>query len=207
MERRKQRWIFRLLKLMVAVFLIVAALFSWKPVSNLFHNVTGEIEVQSSVLRKKLESSKRLEVTKVDEEGTLEADTSVIILGKVGSTTIRYRYTASLGIDLEKVIIDTDSDSIIFSIPDPEVLNDGIEALEVKKRDFFSKAIDKSVETLLYEQRIRCREQYLNEKIHSERIWTDTIKAFNDTLGSWLDGYGERHYQFEFVRLNNYLYE
>ena len=58
----------------------------------------------------------------------------------------------------------TDSDRIIFTLPDPEVLNDGIEALEINRHDFFSKAIDKSVESLLSEQRLKCREQYLTEK-------------------------------------------
>ena len=53
----------------------------------------------------------------------------------------------------------TDSDRIIFALPDPEILNDGIEALEINKNNLFSKAIEKSVETLLNEQKMKCREQ------------------------------------------------
>lgn len=166
-------------------------------------DVTGEIRKQSVILEQKLESSKRLEVTKVDEEGVLVAETSVIILGTVGSTTIRYRYTASLGIDLSKVAMTTDSDRIIFSLPDPEVLNDGIEAIEINKKDFFSKAVDKSVEKLLNEQLLKCREQYLNKKKHSEKTWNDLVAAFNDTVCQWLENSGERHYEFEFRRQND----
>ena len=69
-----------------------------------------------------MESSKRLEVTTVDEEGTLEAKTSVVLLGTVGSTTIRYRYSASIGIDLAKVEMSADGDSLVFLMPDPEIL-------------------------------------------------------------------------------------
>ena len=67
-------------------------------------DVTGEIRTQSRIIEQKLESSQRLEVTSVDEEGVLESNTSVIIFGTVGTTSIRYRYTASIGVDLSKVI-------------------------------------------------------------------------------------------------------
>ena len=56
---------------------------------SLLPDVTGEIRTQSKIIEQKLESSQRLEVTTVDEEGLLKADTNVIILGTVGSTTIR----------------------------------------------------------------------------------------------------------------------
>ena len=96
----------------------------------------------------------------------------------------------------------TDSDRIIFELPDPEILNDGIEALEINKNNFFSKAIEKSAETLLNEQKLKCREQYITEKQHSERAWEDIRKSFEDTICQWLENFGERHYEFEFVRQN-----
>ena len=172
-------------------------------IRQLLPDATGEIRVQSMILEQKLESSKRLEVTTIDEEGVLEAKTNVIILGTVGTTTIRYRYTASVGIDLSKVVMTTDSDRIIFELPDPEVLNDGIEALEINKNNFFSKAVEKSVETLLNEQKLKCREQYISEKQHSDRAWEDIRKSFETTICQWLEQYGERHYDFEFVKLND----
>ena len=82
-------------------------------------------------------------------------------------------------------------------------LNDGIEALEISKNNLFSKAIEKSVETLLNEQKMKCREQYVTEKEHSDRAWEDIRKSFEETICQWLENYGERHYEFEFVRLND----
>ena len=181
--KRAGKWILSLIsKAIVIALVIMIVLFASDPLRDLIRNVKGEIDIQSSILKQKMESSKRLEVTTVDEEGTLEASTSVIIFGKVGSTVIRYRYTASLGIDLNKVIMDTDSDRIVFIMPDPEVLNDGIEALEINQHNFFSKAIEKSVEEILNEQRIKCREQYLKENEYTERNWEDTVKAFRETI-------------------------
>ena len=197
------KWILKVItKAAVIALVIMIVLFASDPFREMLRNVRGEIRLQSTILKQKLESSKRLEVTKIDEEGTLEAKTSVVLLGTVGSTTIRYRYTASVGIDLGKVVMSTDNDSIVFLMPEPEILNDGIEPLEINKNNLFSKAIDKSTETLLNEKRMKCREEYMESGLYADRNWEDLVKAFQDTICSWLDDYGERHYQFVFIREN-----
>jgi len=199
--KKMGKWALSLITKALVIILVVLLLpFAKSIVGYFMPDITGEISVQSKILEQKLESSKRLEVTKADENGVLEAETNVIILGTVGKTTIEYRYTASIGIDLRKVIITTDNDRIVFLMPEPEILNDSIEALKINRQDLFSKAIDKSIETLLSEQRIACREQYLVDKTKMENIWNDTISAFRDTICYWLEEYGERHYEFEFIR-------
>ena len=198
--KKTGKWLLGVITKVIVIILVVLLLPQFGRLFSLLPDITGEIDMQSSILEQKLESSKRLEVTKVEEEGVFNAKTNVIILGTVGSTTIRYRYTASLGIDLSKVIMTSDSDRIVFLLPAPEVLNDGIEAVEVNKHDFFSKAIDKSVESLLSEQKQKCRNQYLNEKEHTDQTWNDIVKAFDETLCQWLENCGERHYEFEFRR-------
>ena len=201
--KKTGKWLLSLLtKALVIILVILLLPLARTLIRRIMPDAAGEIRIQSMVLEQKLESSKRLEVTTIDEEGILEAKTNVVILGTVGSTTIRYRYTASVGIDLSKVVMTTDSDRIIFELPDPEILNDGIEALEINKNNFFSKAIEKSAETLLNEQKLKCREQYITEKQHSERAWEDIRKSFEDTICQWLENFGERHYEFEFVRKN-----
>ena len=201
--KKTGKWLLSLLSKALIIILVILLLpLARTLIRRIMPDAAGEIRVQSMILEQKLESSKRLEVTTIDEEGILEAKTNVVILGTVGSTTIRYRYTASVGIDLSKVVMTTDSDRIIFELPDPEILNDGIEALEINKNNFFSKAIEKSAETLLNEQKLKCREQYITEKQHSERAWEDIRKSFEDTICQWLENFGERHYKFEFVRQN-----
>ena len=69
----------------------------------------------------------------------------------------------------------------------------------INRHDLFSKAIDKSVETLLAEQREKCRQKFIIEKEHSDKIRNDAIQAFNETICRWLDGYGERHYEIEIL--------
>ena len=198
--KRTGKWLLSVFTKVIVVILVILLL---PYARDLYHliipDATGEIRTQSKILEQKLESSQRLEVTTIDEEGILTADTNVIILGTVGTTRIKYRYTASVGIDLSKVIMTVDSDRIIFTLPDTEILNDGIEALEINKNNLFSKAIEKSTETLLAEQRIRCREQYITDEQHSQKTRDDTVKAFNETICQWLESYGERHYEFEII--------
>lgn len=201
--KKTGKWALSVISKALVVILVILFLPYAKDLWRLIRpDVMGEIRTQSRIIEQKLESSQRLEVTTVDEEGVLESETNVIIFGTVGTTTIRYRYTASIGIDLSKVIMIAESDRILFSLPDPEIINDGIEALEINRRNLFSKAIEKSVETLLSEQRLKCREQYLTDQAHSDRIRLDAEKAFTETVCQWLEGSGERHYEFV-IRMQN----
>ena len=182
----------------IAIILVVVLLPYAKLIFGLIvPGIRGEIVKHSEIIEKKLESSQRLEVTTVNEEGILHADTKVIIFGKVGSTTIKYRYTASIGVDLKKVILTEDTDRIIIILPEFEVLNDGIEALDVSKNDFFSYAIDTPPEVLLAEQRKKCREQIFADREQSQTIREHAVKAFHETICQWLEGNGERHYEIE----------
>ena len=198
--KKTGKWAFSVFTKAIVIILVILLLPYAKELYHLIvPNVTGEILTQSRIIEQKLESSQRLEVTKVEEEGMIESKTNVIIFGTVGTTTIKYRYTASIGIDLKNVIMTPDGDRIVFLLPEADVLNDGIEAIEINRHDLFSKAIDKSVETLLAEQREKCRQKFIIEKEHSDTIRNDAIQAFNETICRWLDGYGERHYEIEIL--------
>ena len=201
--KKTGKWALSVVSKALVVILVILLLPYAKDLWRLIRpDVMGEIRTQSRIIEQKLESSQRLEVTSVDEEGVLQSETNVIIFGTVGTTTIRYRYTASIGIDLSKVVMIAESDRILFTLPDPEIINDGIEALESNRHNLFSKAIEKSVETLMSEQRQKCREQYLTDQAHSDRIRLDAEKAFTETVCQWLEGSGERHYEFV-IRMQN----
>jgi len=199
--KRTGKWIASLVSKVAVVLLVILLLpFAKELFTGLLPDIHGEISTQSRILEQKLKSSKRLEVTTVEEEGMLESKTSVILLGTVGKTYIRYRYSASIGVDLSLVELSAEEDRIVFTIPPWEVLQDGIEALDVRRLDFFSHAIDKSTEQLLAEQKALCREQFSVGGEHDEALWADTTRAFEETICEWLETYGDRHYRFEFLR-------
>lgn len=203
--KKAGRWALSLVSKAIVVVLAVLLLPFAGSLWNLIRpDVHGEIQVQSRIIEQKLKASERLEVTTV-EESVLEAKTKVVLFGTVGTTTIRYRYTASIGFDLSKVMMTEDSDRIVFTLPKPEILNDGIEALEINRHNFFSKAIEKSVETLLAEQKNTCRKHYLSDREQNETIRKNAESAFTDTICKWLEGAGDRHYEFEILFSENSL--
>ena len=70
--KKTGKWIASVIaKALVIILVIVLLPFARTLFRHLLPDATGEIRVQSVILEQKLESSKRLEVTKVDEEGTL----------------------------------------------------------------------------------------------------------------------------------------
>ena len=186
--KKSGKWVFSVFTKAIVIILVILLLpYARDFLQLIAPNVTGEILTQSKIIEQKLESSQRLEVTTVEEEGIIESKTNVIIFGTVGTTTIKYRYTASIGIDLKKVIMTPDGDRIIFHLPEADILNDGIEAIEINRHNLFSKAIEKS------------QNQFISEKEHSEKIRDDAIRAFHETVCKWLDSYGERHYKIEIL--------
>ena len=183
-----------------AVILIVIAVFPYmqKVSARLFPSLSGDVQIQSTVLMNDLRSSARLETLIVDEEGVLVSETNVILLGTVGKTVISYRYEGSFGIDLKKVQIQLKGNDLTFLIPPLEVLNDRITPLEINKNDFLSHAIDKQPEELLNEQRLKCQKKYLDDSRTSEEIIQKTKNAFEETIGEWMNTYGKQHYVIHF---------
>ncbi len=188
-------------RLLLLLLVIVLLPYCFRLAESVFPDLTGNIESQSAVLMRELQSSSRLETTIVDEEGVIDSKTSVILLGTVGTTTVHYRYHASIGIDLSRVQMKISGKNITFLLPELEVLNDSIEMLKVQKNDFLSHAIDKDVNLLLSEQREKSRAYYLDQNEHSEKAWEDTRKAFENTIAQWITRVGGEKYTITYERL------
>ena len=186
-ERRFRRLPF----LIIRLFLLVVILLSLPQLLDAFRSLmpgaTGHVERETIVLKQYLRASKRLETMTVDEEGTIETNTNVVLLGTIGKQKIHYRYKASIGIDLTAVQISTEGDTVVFILPDPEVLNDSIEPIRIEKHDFWSYAIEKKTEEILEEEKSVCRERYLNEEQYRLKIREATHKAFEETIIKWME--------------------
>ncbi len=194
-----RRRIFRMFRNAFTVLLVLLLLpFALRLADRLFPDLTGRIQAQSTLLLRELKASSRLETMKVSEEGTLESNTRVILLGEVGRTTIHYRYEGSFGIDLGRVELRTEGTKLIFLLPPIEILNDHIEPLTVRRKDFLSYAIDPSIQSLMELQRLKCRDQILTEKAVAEEAWEDTVQAFRKTIAQWIDEGNSQLFTYEY---------
>lgn len=154
---------------------------------------------ESAILARHMRQSARLETSQVDDEGVMESTVKALFLGPVQTTTVRYQYKASLGIDLNKVEIDVDRKVITMKLPPLEVLADSLTVLDIKQDDFLLPMKEEELQELLAGEQEKCREHYLQENEESEQAWQNTLAAMENTIGPWIT-WDDPNIQLKFVR-------
>lgn len=140
----------------------------------------------SAVLAAKLENSARLETLKVEEEGVLHYDIRAAFIGSVAEVNVSYRYEASFGIDLSQVTMQVMNGEIIFTLPQPTLIQDVLTPSEVHKEDFWYKGFSmEDYEKLLESERVARRDNYLSGE-NRQQLLDATITAFENTIAAWL---------------------
>lgn len=140
----------------------------------------------SAILATKLENSARLETLKISEDGVLNYDIRAAFIGSVGSVNVSYKYEASFGIDLRKVTMQATGNTIVITLPQPELIQDTLTPDEVYHDDFWYKGFSfKDYENLLESERLTRRSVYLEGEGKST-LWNATVAAFEETIEPWL---------------------
>ena len=185
--KRMLRWFVKVLSTAVTIALLIV-LFphisrlaeKWLP------DESGAAVRTSMILASRLEESARLETMKVQDEGVLNYDIKAAFLGTVAQINITYTYEGSFGIDLSKVDMRVEENTITFLLPAPELIQDVLTPDEVYKDDFWYPGFSEEDYTKLMEdQRLACREAYLSGE-KQEQLWDASQKAFENTIAAWL---------------------
>ena len=194
------RWIGRILATAISVVLIIVLLphaSQW--VSRVMPDVSGAAVTASVTLAHQMQSSARLETLVVDDEGVLTSTTDAMFLGQVQSVTIQYSYHASLGIDLSRVNMKVEGDTITFLLPEMEILSDSLTPTEITKDDFWYPLTDARRQKLLEDEQAQCREKCLSSYAVSQDAWQSTISTLEGIFSAWL-GEAAPHVTFHFLR-------
>ncbi len=147
----------------------------------------GTAITESMVISRYMKESERLETSRIVDEGAFESSLEARVLGTVQRVTVSYEYRASLGIDLAKVGIKASGKSITLSLPDVEVLADSITPLGIERHDFLYPLSDERLQTLLEDEKLKCRAHYLEENnIESEQVWANTTQALENLVENWI---------------------
>ena len=187
--KRVGKWLSRTLAGAVSTVLVIVLLpwgakLAWRYLPDL----SGHTEVMAQTLSRRLEESARLETLKIEEEGLLTASTSALFLGTVQQVTIRYRYEASLGIDLRRVTVSAQGHTLILTLPPMEVLADSLTPESIDRDDFWYPLTDRRREALLEEERLACRTRCLEEQLGSTEAWDQICRTLDTTIAQWLEG-------------------
>lgn len=171
---------------LTAILVIVLFPYVSRLASALLPDEGGAAIRASAVLSTKLENSARLETLKVEEDGVLHYDIRAAFIGSVAEVNVSYRYEASFGIDLREVTMQIVGDEIVFTLPQPTLIQDVLTPSEVYKDDFWYKGFSlEDYERLLESERLARREVYLTGE-SSEQLWDATVTAFENTVANWL---------------------
>ena len=172
----------------VITFILVIVLFPYvsQLAEKFLPDESGAAIKASAILATNLKESARLETLQVEEDGVLNYDIRAAFIGSVSNVNISYKYEASFGIDLSKVTMQVSGNTIVFTLPQPEIIQDTLTANEVYHNDFWYKGFTfEDYEKLLESERIARRNAYLAGEVNAQ-LWTATVSAFENTIEPWL---------------------
>ena len=181
------RWLAKIIGSALTVILVVI-LFPYvsRLAARLLPDESGAAIRASAVLATKLENSARLETLKVEEDGVLNYDIRAAFIGSVAQVNVSYKYEASFGIDLNEVTMQVSGNELVFTLPQPALIQDVLTPSEVYQDDFWYKGFTlEDYEKLLESERIARREEYLSGDA-SAQLWDATIEALEKTIAAWL---------------------
>lgn len=181
-------WLARVAGTALSLVLVIVMLpYASKWAAKLIPDLSGAAVNTSVTLSQKLSQSARLECVQVDVNGVLDSTTNALFIGTVQSVQIAYTYHASIGIDLTKVQIRTEGNTVVLELPAMEVLSDSLTPTEIQRSDFWYPLTDERRQQLLNDEQEARREKHLAEVSSSEEGWDYVINALNSTIAAWSD--------------------
>lgn len=181
------RWLAKIAGSTITVILVIV-LFPYvsRLAEKFLPDESGSAIKASVILAANLQESARLETLKVEEDGVLNYDIRAAFIGSVSNVNISYKYEASFGIDLSKVTMEVSGNTIVFTLPRPEVIQDALTPKEVYHDDFWYKGFTfEDYEKLLESERLARRSAYLSGEDNTQ-LWDETVRAFENTIEQWL---------------------
>ena len=170
------RWLLKIVASALTTVLIIVLLpHASKWMSAILPDLSGAAVNASVLLSHEMQNSARLETSSVKDEGVLQSTTDAMFLGTVQSVTIRYTYEASIGIDLKKVEMKVEGNTITFLLPDAEIIADSLTPVQIETNDFWYPLTDERRMKLLDDERELCRKRCLEEYAQSPEAWDNTV--------------------------------
>lgn len=180
------RWVGKIVGSAITILLVIVLCpYVSHLASKLLPDISGSAIKTSAVLASRLENSARLETIRVQEEGVLNYDVKALFLDSVANINVKYDYEASFGIDLNKVKIQVSGNHIVFSIPQPVLIQDSLTPTESVREDVWDLISDNDYQKLLNDERTTRRNAYLNGE-NSQLLWDSSISVFEHTIASWI---------------------
>ncbi len=181
------KWLAKVTGSAASVILVVVLLpYASRLAARLLPDESGAAIRTSLTLAAELADSARLETLRVTEDRVFNNDITAMFIGSVASLNASYTYEASFGIDLKKVRLAVEQNTITFELPPAELLQDSLTPKEVYQDNFWYPGFTiADYEKVLEAERIDRRNSYLSGDA-SEALWNSTLAAFKATIEPWI---------------------
>lgn len=182
------KWFLRVLATALGIILAVTLL----PYAKTWvASLLGQINYSqiSRTLTHEMREVGKLTSVEYSDTGVMEATTEALFIGTVQRVSVPYQYDISLGIDLEKAVVEAGEDSITVYLPDAELLSDKLTATDDPTiDDFWNLLTEKRYQAMLSAQEEKCRLVYADDADIMEGAWSSARRTLEKLMSTWLDG-------------------
>ena len=191
------KWILRVLTISLVVILAVVMIPYVKPLIANLLNKTNYSQVAEILSHEMMETGKLTAVEYCDQ-GEMTSKTDALIIGTVQSVSVPYRYDIALGLDLSRVEVETEPDSLIIYLPSIELISDKLTVTgEAKVNDFLFPLTNKRYQDMLDAYALSCREAYMNNQTLLDEAWTSAAKTLKELFSKWIEESNNLNIRFE----------
>ena len=140
----------------------------------------------ASVLAHEVEKLGEMTSLRMRDDGVMDASVDALLVGKVASVKVRYRYEIGFGVDLTAAIVTETDKGAIVELPRVKMLYDSFTAQnEPEIQDFFSLVTKQKYQEMLNEQALACREKYTLDKDILEQALQAAVIAVDRLCREW----------------------
>ena len=181
------RWLGRIVASTLILVLTLALLpHAARLLSYIMPDESGATIRASAIISTRLKESSRLETLQVSQDGVMYHQIMAAFIGPVADVNVEYRYDASFGVDLSKVVIKRTGSTLTFYLPECEVLNDSLTPIESVRNDWWYPYLsDSDYDRMLEQERLLRREEFLSGQ-NSQQLWAATVNALDKTFAVWM---------------------
>lgn len=191
------KWILRVLTISLVVILAVVMIPYVKPLIANLLNKTNYSQVAEILSHEMMETGKLTAVEYCDQ-GEMTSKTDALIIGTVQSVSVPYRYDIALGLDLSRVEVETEPDSLIIYLPSIELISDKLTVTgDAKVNDFLFPLTNKRYQDMLDAYALSCREAYMNNQTLLDEAWTSAAKTLKELFSKWIEESNNLNIRFE----------
>ncbi len=181
------KWALRTVSTAVVIALLIVLLPRLSSLIGMWWPDPAKTRRVETVISSELKASERLETAVLSQERVAVHTVDALFLGEVQRVTLRYRYDASVGLDLREAACRSDGGTLEISLPPLIILQDSLTPLDTNVQDFSYALAEKRRQAIWEEEQQKCRDAFLSDTETLQKARGEAEQAVRGLLEKWMD--------------------